>query len=93
MQNPAYRMQATTKGYYQSALPDFYLGYNMPTPPLAPVQQAKLTWVSGSNFDKTTSNFVLADEKTTSTFADGDDVMFDISGDNASTIALTADLA
>ncbi|MDP4271675.1 MAG: hypothetical protein Q8909_16370, partial [Bacteroidota bacterium] len=93
MQNPAYRMQATTKGYYQSAYPDFYLGYSMPTPPVSPVQKAKLAWVSGSSFDKSATNFVLDDEKTTSTFTDGDDVMFDISGDNSADIKLNADLA
>ena len=93
MQNPAYRMQATTKGYYESAIPDFYLGYNMPTPPLSPVQKAKLTWTSGTSFDKSSKNFVLDDEKTTSAFTDGDDVMFDISGNNSATIQLPTDLA
>lgn len=93
MQNPAYRMQATTKGYYQSAFPDFYLGYNMPTPPLSPVQKAKLTWTSGTSFDKTSQNFVLDNEKTTSAFTDGDDVMFDISGNNSVAIQIPTNLA
>lgn len=93
MQNPAYRLQCTAKGYYQSSFPDYYLGYDMPTPPVAPVQKAKLTWASGTTFDKAASNFLLEDEKTTSTFADGDDVMFEISGDNSSVIQLTSDLA
>ncbi|HEY6914776.1 MAG TPA: autotransporter-associated beta strand repeat-containing protein, partial [Paludibacter sp.] len=93
MQNPAYRMQATTKGYYESAFPDFYLGYNMPTPPVSAVQKAKLTWTSGTSFDKSSKSFVLEDEKSTAAFADGDDVMFDISGNNSATIQLPADLA
>jgi autotransporter-associated beta strand protein len=93
MQNPAYRMQATTKGYYESAFPDFYLGYSMPVPPVSAVQKAKLTWTSGTAFDKSTKNFVLDDEKTTSAFTDGDDVMFDISGNNSATIQLPADLS
>ncbi|WP_243348605.1 T9SS type A sorting domain-containing protein [Parabacteroides sp. FAFU027] len=93
MQNPAYRMQATTKGYYQSAYPDFYLGYSMPVPPVSPVQKSKLTWLSGSSFDKSGANFVLDDEKTTSAFTDGDDVMFDISGDNSTDIKLNTDLS
>ena len=93
MQNPAYRMQATTKGYYQSAFPDYYLGYNMPTPPVPPVLKAKLTWKNGTAFDKTAANFVLEDEKMTSVFTDGDDVMFDISGNNSSAIQLNTDLA
>ncbi len=93
MQNPAYRLQSTAKGYYQASYPDYYLGYKMPTPPVAPVQNAKLTWTSGTSFDKSASNFVLEDEKTSATFTDGDDVMFDISGNNSSAIQLTGDLA
>lgn len=93
MQNPAYRMQATTKGYYQSAFPDYYLGYKMPQPPLPPVQKAKLTWTTGTTLDKSSANFVLEDEKTSASFADGDDIMFDISGNNASPVLLNSDLA
>jgi len=93
MQDPAYRMQATTKGYYQSPMTDYYLGYNMPTPPIPPVLRAKLTWKAGTGFDKSASNFVLNDDKTPSGFADGDDVLFDISGDNSTPIQLNADLA
>ncbi|MDD3321391.1 MAG: autotransporter-associated beta strand repeat-containing protein [Paludibacter sp.] len=93
MQNPAYRMQATTKGYYQSAFPDYYLGYKMPEPPLPPIMSAKLTWSSGSVLNKTSQAFLLNDEKTTSAFTDGDDMMFDISGNNASTIQMNTDLA
>ena len=93
MQNPAYRMQATTKGYYQSAFPDYYLGYKMPTPPVPAVQSAKLTWKTGTTLDKTSGNFVLADEKSYAAFTDGDDIMFDISGNNAAPIQLTTDLA
>ena len=93
MQNPAYRNQATTKGYYQSPIPDFYLGYDMPVPPIPPVHQAKLTWTSGSAFDNVSSNFVLADESTKTAFANGDDVMFDFSGDNSVPVQLNVDLA
>jgi len=93
MQNPAYRMQATTKGYYQSPMTDYYLGYNMPVPPVPPVLSAKLTWKTGIEFDKTALNFVLNDDKTSSAFTDGDDIMFDISGNNSTTIQLNADLA
>ena len=93
MQNTAYRCQATTKGYYQSPIPDFYLGYDMPVPPVSPVQQAKLTWVSGSTFDNSSTNFVLQDEITRSAFTDGDDVMFDISGNNSAEIMMNSDRA
>ena len=86
MQNPAYRMQATTKGYYQSAFPDFYLGYNMPVPPIAPVQEAKLTWKSGTSLQ---TGIYSTQENSTGTYATGDDVMFDLSGDNSSLIQLS----
>lgn len=36
-EDPAYRMQCTTKGYYQSPNTGFYLGYDMPRPQLPPV--------------------------------------------------------
>lgn len=93
MQNPAYRMQATTKGYYQSAFPDYYLGHSMPEPPIPPVHSAKLRWMGGNRFDKTSPNFVSFDQTTVSAFTDGDDVMFDISGDNSEEIVLTGDVA
>lgn len=93
MQNPAYRMQATTKGYYQSPMTDFYLGYQMPTAPIAPVQKTKLTWSAGSVWDKMVSPFVLDDEKTASAFVDGDDVMFDLSGNNAGDVVLSGVLS
>lgn len=93
MQNPAYRMQCTTKGYYQSAFPDYYLGYGMPAPPVSPVQEAKLTWNTGNIWNKSASNWKTWDEKSTSTFQDGDDLMFDISGDNSKPIEITEKLA
>ncbi|MFW9598099.1 MAG: autotransporter-associated beta strand repeat-containing protein [Paludibacter sp.] len=93
MQNPAYRMQATTRGYYQSAFPDYYLGFKMSIPPLPPVMSAKHTWKSGTVLNKTNSNFVLQDEITPSVFADGDDILFDISGDNSAPIQMNANLS
>lgn len=39
-EDPAYRMQCTTKGYYQSPNTGFYLGYDMPRPQLPPIMVA-----------------------------------------------------
>lgn len=39
-QDPHYRGDCTTRGYYQSPNPGFYLGYDMPRPQLPPVMQA-----------------------------------------------------
>lgn len=93
MQNPAYRMQATTKAYYQSAYPDFYLGAGMPEPPIPAVQVADLRWKAGNTWDKTSSNFVSFDLRTTSAYTDGKEIMFDISGNNTNEIELTSDIA
>ncbi len=41
MQNPAYRDQATCKGYYQASYVDYFLANEMP-PPTPPVSDAKL---------------------------------------------------
>lgn len=87
MQNPAYRLQCTAKGYYQSSIPDFYLGHGMAKAPLPPVMKTKLYWNQGV-IDKASASWLLKDEKTSSTFVDGDDIMFDISG-KTTTILLT----
>lgn len=49
-ENPAYRLQCTTRGYYQSAYPEYFLGYNMPKAPLPPTMKADLVWKSGNSF-------------------------------------------
>lgn len=43
LQDPHYCGDCTTKGYYQAPDPGFYLGYNMPRPPLPPVMQENET--------------------------------------------------
>lgn len=90
MQNPAYRMQATTRGYYQSAFPDYYLGFNMPKPPLPPVQEAKLSWKSGTTLESV--SYLLKDNSQAN-FNQGDDIMFDVSGDNSSLIQVNSNIA
>lgn len=39
--NPAYRNHMTIKGYLQSPLPDYYLGYGMATPPVPNIRYAR----------------------------------------------------
>lgn len=93
MQNPAYRMQATTKGYYQSPFPDYYLGHGMLTPPVPAAQKADIRWNTGTSFDKVSTNFVSFDQKENKPFVDGNEVMFDISGDDSKTIQLNTNVA
>lgn len=73
MQNPAYRLQTTAKGYYQSPDVDFYMAGDMPKPPVAPVQQADL-YYSGSGW--------MDREEQAADYADGMSVMFDLRGGN-----------
>ena len=54
-QDPHYRGDCTTRGYYQSPNPGFYLGYDMPRPQLPPVMKA----------DEATDVFGIADGTTT----------------------------
>lgn len=42
-QDPHYRMDCTTRGYYQTPCPAFYLGYDMPRPQLPPCMVANDT--------------------------------------------------
>jgi len=88
MQNAAYRGQTTTKGYYQSAFPDYYLGYDMPQPPLPPFIKTDLVWKSGTTWSSSANSFTGYDESTSLPFVDGKSVMFDISGANTDTVRL-----
>ncbi len=69
MQNPAYRLQTTARGYYQTADVDFYMAADMPKPPVAPVQKADVYFTSGNAL--------------TAAIADGKTVMLDIRQPNA----------
>ena len=58
MEDPAYRMQCCSKGYYQTSTPGFYLGWDMPRPPLPPVIRTDLVWGEDTwlNFDRSVSS-------------------------------------
>ncbi|MBQ9637628.1 MAG: hypothetical protein IJV36_07050 [Prevotella sp.] len=77
MEDPHYRGDCSTKGYYQSPNPGFYLGYDMPRPQLPPVMRTDLvlapdatTWAAGSftNFERSASE----------AYADGKSVLIDL---------------
>ena len=90
-QDPHYRGDCTTRGYYQHPNTGFYLGGDMPMPPLPPVFEADLRWKRGSasttgqgvNLD---DGFTTFDMKNTVSYADGKSILFDIYGDNTSRI-------
>jgi autotransporter-associated beta strand protein len=95
MHNPQYRVQATTKGYVQSSYVDYYLGNGMPPPPPPPMVDARLVWRGGAGATTwdagATSSWSNAGAN--STYADGDTVRFDISGNNATAVTLAGTLS
>jgi rhamnogalacturonan endolyase len=87
-ENPAYRLQCTTRGYYQSAYPDFFLGYNMPKAPLPPVIQADLVWQKGSTFMG--SNYKNMLRAQSLSFADGKSIVYGYDGDDSQVINVSS---
>lgn len=81
-EDPHYRLDCTTRGYYQMPCTSFYLGGDMPAPPLPPTLTADLRYVSGGSFTAS-GTFSSFDQTTSETFAAGKSVIFDISGDTA----------
>lgn len=92
-QNSAYRMQCTTRGYYQSPIPDFYLGYDMPAPPLPTSIVADLVWKSGNVWNSSATNFVTFDRTQSAAFVNGKSVLFDVSGSDSEEINITGTLS
>ncbi len=77
LQDPHYAGDITCRGYYQSPNTSFYLGYDMPLPPLPPVMKADVVYQNGA---------------WTSSLADGKTLLFDLTGDNSTTIALDTEV-
>lgn len=92
-EDPHYRLDCTTRGYYQSPNVSFYLGHGMPYPPLPGVIKTDLRWSAGSAWDAAAASFKSFDLGASLPFADGKSVLFDISGDNAAPITLSATVA
>ena len=82
-QDPHYRGDCTTRGYYQHPNTGFYLGGEMPMPPLPPVFEADLRWKGGGNAEQ---GFSLFDMTAPAAYAEGKSLMFDIAGDNSQII-------
>jgi len=89
-QDPHYRGDCTTRGYYQHPNTGFYLGGDMPLPPLPPVFTSDLRWRGGSSV---ADGFVSFDLTQARGYADGQSLMFDVSGDNGDTIRVTRPLS
>lgn len=77
LEDPHYRGDCTTKGYYQSPNPGFYLGYDMPRPQLPPTMVTDLVLASDA---KEWSGMAFTDYERANrqTFANGKSVLIDL---------------
>lgn len=82
-QDPHYHLDCTTRGYYQHPNTGFYLGEEMPLPPLPPVLEADLRYQSGA-WTNGAGGFTSYDQTQPLAYTDGKSVMFDISASNTS---------
>ncbi len=90
MHNPQYRCQATTKGYVQASYVDYYLGFGMSSVvPPPPMIATDLTWSSGTTWNVGTAASWKNAGGASSVFAAGNRVLFDVSGSNATAVALS----
>ena len=76
-QDPHYRGDCSTKGYYQSPNPGFYLGFDMPRPQLPPVMVTDLVF-SPSATSWTSGSFTNYERSATASYADGKSVLIDL---------------
>lgn len=76
-EDPAYRMQCTTKGYYQSPNTGFYLGYDMPRPQLPPCMVTDLIWKGEGEWTQG-SAFSNYDRSSSVAYTDGKSVLIDL---------------
>ncbi|MCM1313278.1 MAG: autotransporter-associated beta strand repeat-containing protein [Bacteroides sp.] len=77
-EDPAYRMQCTTKGYYQSPDPGFYLGYDMPRPQLPPCMVTDLILKSGGEWSQGSTGFTNYERSSSAAYSDGKSVLIDL---------------
>lgn len=83
-QDPHYRGDCTTRGYYQHPNTSFYLGADMPLPPLPPVFTADLRWKGGI----WPNGFTTYDHSNQTSYDDHKSLLFDLSGDHQSAITI-----
>jgi autotransporter-associated beta strand protein len=102
MHDPQYRLAIAWQNvaYNQPPHPGFYLGPGMAPPPRPPISDANLAWRGGSGGNAwnvtTTSNWFVNGVWTnyiTTTFAQGNSVLFDLRGSNNTSVSLAGSLA
>lgn len=91
-EDPHYRLDCTGRGYYQMPCTSFYLGGDMPYPPLPPTMVTDIRWNGGTSWTAGGTGFTSFDQTTPMTYADGKSVVFDISGADTSPIDIAGTL-
>lgn len=91
-EDPHYRLDCTGRGYYQSPNTSFYLGGDMPYPPLPAVITTDLRWTGGASWSANGGGFTSFDQAAAQNYADGKSVIFDLSGNNSQQIAISGTL-
>ena len=81
-EDPNYRMQCTTRGYYQTAYPGFYLGYDMSRPQLPPCMVTDLVWSNNTDWAIGSQGFKNYQRTEDTSFENGKSVLFDLHGGN-----------
>ena len=87
-QDQHYQGDCTTRGYYQSPNPGFYLGYDMPRPQLPPVMVADLVASStASGLGSGASGYTDYSRTAPASYADGKSVMLDLYSPKSLTVS------
>lgn len=101
MHDPQYRVAIAWQnvGYNQPPHPGFFVGADMPTPPLPPISDAQLIWQGGFNgnaWDASTANWrsnaTWVGSNVATMFSHGMSVLFDLTGSNHIPINLIGEL-
>jgi autotransporter-associated beta strand protein len=95
MQEPQYRLAVAwqNNSYNQPPHTSIYLAAEMQDNVPYPVSNNKVIWNTGSNWDiNTSTNWKDADDNLI-TYNDGDDVLFDLTGDNSGSINITTTIS
>ena len=95
MHDPQYRIAVAwqNNSYNQPPHVGFYLAAEMDEMVPYPISNNKTIWNSGSTWDLNTSLNWEDDDGNSITFNNGDDVLFDITGENSNPIEISGDLA
>lgn len=82
LEDPAYRGQITSKGYYQTPNPFFYLGWDMPRPQLPPVMVTDLV-------GKASGTYTDFERVNSATYQDGKSILYDLNTEDEISVSST----